>query len=78
MRGLLAVEVARRDRLTGVEPAEGLAHVAGLAYFGLMFGPVVIGAVAQAAGLPVGLGIVALCAAIVAVAAPKVMLRLKV
>ncbi len=78
LANMMPLLFAAAARVAGISPAEGLAHVAGLAYFGLMFGPVVIGAVAQAAGLPVGLGIVALCAAIVAVAAPKVMLRLKV
>ena len=43
-----------------------LAHVAGLAYFGMLFGPVVIGAVAQASNLTIGLSVVALCAALVA------------
>ncbi|MEX3556673.1 MAG: MFS transporter [Burkholderia gladioli] len=78
LANMMPLLFAAAARMAGISPAEGLAHVAGLAYFGLMFGPVVIGAVAQAAGLPVGLGIVALCAAIVAVAAPKVMVRLKV
>ncbi|MEX3605301.1 MAG: MFS transporter [Burkholderia sp.] len=78
LANMMPLLFAAAARVAGISPAEGLAHVAGLAYFGLMFGPVVIGAVTQAAGLPVGLGIVALCAAIVAVAVPKVMVRLKV
>lgn len=78
LANMMPLLFAAAARVAGISPAEGLAHVAGLAYFGLMFGPVVIGAVAQAAGLPAGLGIVALCAAIVAVAAPKAMARLKV
>ncbi|MFP3508007.1 MFS transporter, partial [Burkholderia sp. SIMBA_062] len=56
--------------------AEGLAHVAGIAYFGLLFGPVVIGGITQVTNLTVGLSVVALCAALVAFAAPKVLRRL--
>ncbi|MGS1018575.1 MFS transporter [Burkholderia glumae] len=78
LSNMMPLLFAAAARVAGISPAEGLAHVAGLAYFGLMFGPVVIGGVAQAAGLPVGLAIVALCAAIVAAFAPRVMRRLNV
>ncbi|MBN3723475.1 MFS transporter [Burkholderia sp. Ac-20379] len=78
LANMMPLLFAAAARVAGISPAEGLAHVAGLAYFGLMFGPVVIGGVAQAAGLTVGLWIVALCAAIVAATAPKVMRKLNV
>ena len=58
--------------------AEGLAHVAGLAYFGLLLGPVVIGGVTQMTSLPLGLSVVALCAALVAITGPRVLRWLKI
>ncbi|AOJ67332.1 MULTISPECIES: MFS transporter [Burkholderia] len=78
LANMMPVLFAAAMRVEGMHAAEGLAHVAGLAYFGLLFGPVVIGAVAQAANLSAGLSIVALCAALVAIVAPKVLARLKV
>ena len=78
LANMMPVLFAAAARVDGIHAAEGLAHVAGLAYFGLLLGPVVIGGVAQAAGLRVGLCMVALCAAVVAVAAPKVLRRLKI
>lgn len=78
LANMMPVLFAAAARVEGIHAAEGLAHVAGLAYFGLLFGPVVIGAVAQAANLSVGLSIVALCAALVAIVAPKVLSRLKI
>jgi hypothetical protein len=44
----------------------------------LLFGPVVIGAVAQAANLTAALSVVAICAALVAAVAPKVLAHLKI
>jgi fucose permease len=55
----------------GVPAAEGIARVAGLAYIGMLIGPVLIGAVAQATTLPAGLSVVALCAAVVAGLGPR-------
>jgi fucose permease len=78
LANMMPVLFAAAMRVKGIHAAEGLAHVAGLAYFGLLFGPVAIGMVAQAANLKVGLSVVALCAAIVALVAPKVLNRLKV
>ncbi|WP_175886307.1 MFS transporter [Burkholderia sp. BCC0044] len=78
LANMMPVLFAAAARVKGIHAAEGLAHVAGLAYFGLLFGPVVIGAVAQAANLTVGLSVVALCAALVALVAPKVLAHLKI
>ncbi|NIF45708.1 MFS transporter [Burkholderia sp. Tr-862] len=78
LANMMPVLFAAAARVKGIHAAEGLAHVAGLAYFGLLFGPVVIGAVAQTANLTVGLSVVALCAALVAVIAPKVLAHLKI
>ncbi|WP_258002285.1 MFS transporter [Burkholderia sp. WAC0059] len=78
LANMMPVMFAAAARVKGVHAAEGLAHVAGLAYFGLLLGPVVIGGVTQATSLPVGLSVVALCAALVALAGPKVLRRLGV
>ncbi|WP_261528695.1 MFS transporter [Burkholderia multivorans] len=78
LANMMPVLFAAAARVKGIHAAEGLAHVAGLAYFGLLFGPVVIGAVAQAANLSIGLSVVALCAALVAIVAPKVLAHLKI
>ncbi|MCA8109179.1 MFS transporter [Burkholderia sp. AU36459] len=78
LANMMPVLFAAAARVKGIHAAEGLAHVAGLAYFGLLFGPVVIGAVAQAANLTVGLSVVALCAALVALVAPRVLAHLKI
>ncbi|KVD16229.1 MFS transporter [Burkholderia ubonensis] len=78
LANMMPVLFAAAARVKGIHAAEGLAHVAGLAYFGLLFGPVLIGAVAQAANLTIGLAVVALCAALVAAVAPKVLAHLKI
>jgi fucose permease len=56
-------------RLPGVSPGHGLAAVATTGYLGFLAGPPVIGAVAEVAGLAVGLGLVSLACAVVAVRA---------
>ncbi len=78
LANMMPVLFAAAARVEGIHAAEGLAHVAGLAYFGLLLGPVVIGGVTQMTNLPVGLSVVALCAALVAFAGPKVMRRLRI
>ena len=76
LANMMPVMFAAAARVKGIHAAEGLAHVAGIAYVGLLIGPVIIGGVAQATTLPIGLSVVAVCAAIVAVAGPKVLVRL--
>lgn len=77
LANMMPVLFAAAARVKGVSSAEGLAHVAGLAYFGLLFGPVLIGGVAQISSLPVGLCVVAACTALIALVGPKLMKRLK-
>jgi MFS family permease len=77
LANMMPVLFAAAARVKGVSPAEGLAHVAGLAYFGLLLGPVLIGGVAQVSSLPIGLSVVAACAALIALVGPRLMLRLK-
>ncbi|WP_084170093.1 MFS transporter [Paraburkholderia ferrariae] len=76
LANMMPVLFAAAARVKGIHAAEGLAHVAGIAYFGLLFGPVVIGGITQVTNLTVGLAVVALCAALVALAAPRVLRRL--
>jgi hypothetical protein len=47
-------------RLPGLAPGIGIAAVSTAGYFGFLAGPPLIGLVAEARGLPVGLGLVAL------------------
>jgi MFS family permease len=49
----------------GIPPAEAIAAMARIAYMGLLCGPVLIGALAQLAGLPFALCVVGLSAAMV-------------
>ncbi len=60
-------------RVKGVPAVEGIARVAGMAYVGLLIGPVLIGAVANITNLPIGLSLVAVCAALVAICGPRVL-----
>ena len=53
----------------GTTPAEGIAGVAVLGYLGILGGPPLIGAVAEATSLTVGLGLCVLCCAVVAAGA---------
>jgi fucose permease len=76
LANMMPVLFAAAMRVKGIHAAEGLAHVAGVAYVGLLIGPVMIGGVAQVTNLPIGLSVVALCAALVAVIGPRVLKRL--
>ncbi|GLU34012.1 MFS transporter [Trinickia caryophylli] len=76
LANMMPVLFAAAMRVKGIHAAEGLAHVAGVAYVGLLIGPVIIGGVAQWTTLSIGLWVVALCAALVAVIGPKVIKRL--
>jgi fucose permease len=78
LANMMPVMFAAAMRIKGVHAAEGLAHVAGVAYIGLLLGPVMIGGIAQVTNLQIGLSVVALCAALVAVIGPRVLRRLNV
>lgn len=78
LANMMPVLFAAAMRVKGIHAAEGLAHVASIAYVGLLFGPVLIGGVAQATNLSIGLSVVALCAALVAFIGPRVLKRLRV
>jgi fucose permease len=78
LANMMPVLFAAAARVEGIHAAEGLAHVAGLAYFGMLLGPVIIGGVAQVTNLSIGLSVVAVCSALIAFAGPKVLRRLKI
>jgi fucose permease len=78
LANMMPVLFAAGARVQGVTAAEGLAHVAGLAYFGLLFGPVLIGGVAQISNLPIGLCVVAACCLIITVIGPRILKRWKI
>ncbi|MGN6650104.1 MFS transporter [Trinickia sp.] len=78
LANMMPVLFAAAMRVKGIHAAEGLAHVASIAYVGLLFGPVLIGGVAQATNLSIGLSVVAVCAALVAFIGPRVLKRLGV
>jgi hypothetical protein len=78
LANMMPVLFAAAASVKGIHAAEGLAHVAGLAYFGLLLGPVIIGGVTQLTNLTIGLSVVAVCSALIAVVGPKVLRRLKI
>ena len=66
---VIPVLFSAASRVPGVEPGRGLAAVATTGYLGFLAGPPLIGAVAELAGLMVGLGLVSAACAVVAVRA---------
>jgi fucose permease len=66
---IVPVIFSAATRVPGLPPGHGLAAVATTGYLGFLTGPPVIGAVAEVAGLAVGLGLVSLACAVVAVGA---------
>ncbi|KND56763.1 Permease of the major facilitator superfamily [Candidatus Paraburkholderia schumanniana] len=78
LANMMPVLFAAAARIEGVTAAEGLAQVAGLAYFGLLLGPVLIGGVAQISSLPIGLCVVATCCTAITLIGPKILKRLKI
>ncbi len=70
---LIPVLFSASAHIPDTAPAEGIAGVARLAYIGLLLGPVMIGALAHATGLRIGLGLIALCTALIGLLAHKVL-----
>ncbi|GAA5184201.1 MFS transporter [Niveibacterium umoris] len=68
---IVPVLFAAAARIPGITPARGIAGVSSCGYLGFMIGPPVIGAIAQHRGLDVGLFVVAVFAALVALLAGK-------
>jgi hypothetical protein len=58
-------------RVPGVTPAHGIAAVSAVGYLGMMAGPPLIGFIAEASSLTLGLSAVALFALVLAMAAKR-------
>src|SRR5260363_187556 len=65
LANLVPVMFAAAARVQGAHAAESIARVAGMGYVGFLLGPVLIGVIAHIATLPVGLSLVAICAALI-------------
>lgn len=70
---LIPVLFAAGARIPGTSAAAGIAGVARLAYIGLLLGPVLIGGLAHLSSLRIGLGLVALCTAVIGLSAHRVL-----
>jgi fucose permease len=73
LANMIPVLFAAAGQVPGFPPAQGIARVAGAAYTGMMIGPVVIGLIAQASSLPIGLSVVAVASAAVGFAGARVL-----
>jgi fucose permease len=78
LANVLPLLCAAAARVRGVSAAEGVSHVAGMAYCGLFCGPVVIGGVAQCTTLPLGLSTMVVCSLFIAVVGPRIARSLRV
>jgi fucose permease len=68
---IIPVLFSATARIPGVEPGRALSAVATTGYPGFLAGPPLIGGVAEAAGLAIGLGLVSVACALVAVGARR-------
>lgn len=71
MANMVPLLFAAGARVPGLAPSIGLAAVTTLGYTGFFFGPIVVGAIADLAGLRAALGVVAAGILAVALAAPR-------
>lgn len=67
LANVVPIVFAASSRVPGVPAGYGLAAVSTVGYFGFLVGPPVIGFIAEATSLTVGLGIVVLFAALIAI-----------
>jgi hypothetical protein len=58
-------------KVPGVTPAQGIATVSAVGFLGMMVGPPLIGVIAEARSLTLGLGVVVLFAVVLALAARR-------
>lgn len=72
---IVPVLFSAAGRMPGVAPAQGIAAVSSVGYFGLMAGPPLIGFIAEARSLPVGLVVVIVFAVVVSGFAGKALGR---
>jgi MFS family permease len=73
LANMMPVMFLAAARVPGLHAAEGVARVAAMAYVGLLIGPVLIGLTSHATNLPIGMSVVIACAALVAIAGPRVL-----
>ena len=71
LSNVVPVLFSAASKLPGVAPAHGIAAVSSLGYLGMMAGPPLIGLLAQASSLTVGLSTVVLFAAVMGLAARR-------
>ena len=69
---MIPILFSAAGKTQGVQPGTALSAVASMGYFGFLIGPPLIGLVAEVTSLPVALGIVSVCCAIVAVRASAI------
>jgi len=73
LANLIPVLFSVAGQMPGVSAGTGIASVATMGYFGFLAGPPLIGFVAEATNLSVGLGIVVCCTALIALRAGSVL-----
>lgn len=78
LANLIPVLFSVAGQVPGVSAGTAIASVATMGYFGFLVGPPLIGFVAEATNLSVGLGIVVLCTALIALGASAVWQNLQV
>ncbi len=66
LANIVPVLFTAAGKTPGVAPGMGIAAVASVGYFGFLLGPPLIGFVARATSLTVGLGLVAVLIALIA------------
>lgn len=75
LANMIPVLFAAAGKVTGFTASRGIARVAGMAYVGMMAGPVLVGMVTQLTNLSAGLAVVALGAALVGASGAWVLRR---
>ncbi len=71
LANIVPVIFAAAARIQNTHAAESIARVAGMGYVGFLLGPVLIGVIAHLTTLPIGLSLVAICAALIAGLGPR-------
>ncbi|WP_435105117.1 MFS transporter [Arhodomonas sp. AD133] len=69
LSNVVPIVFAASSRVPGIPPGYGLAAVSTVGYCGFLVGPPVIGFIAELTSLTLGLGLVVLCAAVIALLA---------
>jgi MFS family permease len=75
LANIIPIVFSAAGRLPGLAPGIGIAAVSTTGYFGFLAGPPLIGLVAEASSLPIGLGVVALLLSFIVVGATTLQRR---